>query len=82
MFNISQFLEKFAKLRRGNELLKQTLLATIKDFSGVELKSEDLDLKEDQVYLKCSPIFRNQIFMHKERIEEKLKEQKVFLKII
>lgn len=82
MLNISGFLEKFLKLDKSNKQLRQALLSTIKEITGVELKNEDLDLKEETVYLKCSPIFRNQIFMHKEAIEGRLKEQKVFLKIL
>ena len=81
MFNISSFLEKFTKLHKNNEAIKQTLLSTIKEASGVSLKPTDLDLKEEKVYLKCSPIMRNQIFMHKEVIEERLKGQKIFLEI-
>ena len=81
MFNISSFLEKFLKLDKTNGQLRQTLLVIIKEVSGVEIKNEDLDLKEEKVYLKCSPIFRNQIFMYKGKIEEKLRERKIFLEI-
>ncbi len=81
MFNISNFLDKFTKLHKSNEYIKQTLKALIKEISGVDLTTADLDLKESGVYLKCSPLFRNQIFMYKEKIENSLKSQKIFLKI-
>jgi len=82
MLSISQFFQKFSALRKNNEFIKHTIQSAIKEISGVEIKLEDLDLKEEKVYLKCSPIMRNQIFMYKERIEESLKEQKIFLKIL
>ncbi len=82
MISISGFFEKFLKLQKSNGLIKELLRETIKEISGVSIKTEDLDLKEDRVYLKCSPIFRNEIFMYREPIEEKLKAQKIFLKIL
>ncbi len=81
MFNISQFFEKFLKLQKNNQLLKDFLRSTIKEISGVAITEENLDLREDKVFLKCRPIVRNQIFMHKENIEKKLAENKIFLKL-
>ena len=81
MFKISEFFKKFIDLKFELEYIKKITIDTIKEISGVELKNKDLDLKEDKVYLKCSPIFRNQIFMYKGKIEEKLRERKIFLEI-
>ncbi|MEK7642561.1 MAG: hypothetical protein AAB392_02070 [Patescibacteria group bacterium] len=82
MLSISQFFEKFKKLQKNDKLLKQTLILTIKEISGAIIKEENLDIKEEKVYLKTSPIVRNQIFMYKEKIENSLKDQKVFFKLI
>ncbi len=82
MFNISQFLEKFVKLHKNSQLTKEILTDMIQKVSGVKLKDGDLDIKEESVYIKAAPIVRNQIFMHKEKIETILKEHKIFLKIL
>lgn len=81
MFNISKFFEKFVRLQKNNQLTREIIISTIKDIAGAQIKEADLDLKEESVYIKSSPILRNQVFMWKEKIEEKLKEYKIFVKI-
>ncbi len=81
MFNISNFLEKFLKLGQNNSLRRMAVLEVIKEITGIELKKEDIEIKGEQIKIKSNPVIRNEIFMHKEKIENSLKSQKIFLKI-
>ena len=83
MFNIQNYLDKFVRLHKSSDQTKQILIDTINKRTGVLVKTEDLDLDiaREKVHIKCSPIFRNQIFMHKKAIELSLESQKIFLTI-
>lgn len=82
MLGISNFLEKFIKLGKSKAYQREILIKTIKEIAEVEIKEEEIELKDEKAYLKCSPVVRNQIFMYREPIEVKLKSQKVFLKLL
>ena len=81
MNNISGFFQKFFNLENNKNLQVEFIIRAIKEASGVELQKEMLDTSEGRVKLNCSPAFRNQIFMHKDKIESSLRSQKIFLKI-
>lgn len=81
MNNISGFFQKFFNLENNNNLRIEFIIKTIKDFSGIDVKREELETSEQKVKINCPPAFRNQIFMHKDKIEESLRSQKIFLKI-
>ena len=81
MFNISQFFEKFKTIERSSTEKILTVINTIKKHTKIELQKESLEIKEETVKLKCSPAFRNEIFMKKSVIEDDLKSQNIYLKI-
>lgn len=82
MNNISNFLQKFLILDKNNNARLAEILEVIKKETGMDLQKEMLQTKGDNLKINCSPIFRNEIFMHKQKIEEQLKERKIFLKVI
>lgn len=82
MLEISNFLQKFLSLEKDNNTKLAIILDVIKQTAGLELKREMLEIKGDNLKLNCNPVFRNEIFMHKTKIEDSLKSQKIFLRII
>lgn len=82
MNNINGFLEKFLILDNNNNLKISIILEVIKKYTKIELKKENLDIKGDNMRLDCNPVFRSEIFMNKNKIEQDLKSKKIFLKII
>jgi len=82
MYNISGFLQKFLNLEKDNNTKLSLILETIKKETGLGLSKQMLEIKGDNVKLNCNPVFRNEIFMHQSQIEDSLKQQKIFLKII
>lgn len=81
MFNISSFLEKFRQLGKSKKYAKEVLIKVIKEETGVDIKEEEMEVGDEKVKLKCSPLLRNQIFMYRGAIESSLKSQNLFLKI-
>lgn len=82
MNSISGFLQKFLNLDKSNQTKLFLILEIIKKETGLDLKKEMLEMKGESVKLNCGPVFRNEIFMHKEKIETELRKQKIFLKLV
>ena len=81
MYNISGFLQKFLKFEKDNNTKLLLILDAIKKETGLELSKEMLEIKGDNLKIKCNPVFRNEIFMHQSEIESLLKTSKIFLKV-
>ena len=82
MLTIAHFLQKFLSLEKDNNTKLAIILDSIKQITNIELTKEMLEIKGDNIKLNCNPVFRNEIFMHKSKIEDSLKSQKVFLSIV
>jgi hypothetical protein len=82
MYNISGFLQKFLNLEKDNNTKLAIILDVIKQNTGIESGKEVLEIKGENLYIKCNPVLRNEIFMHKTEIENSLKNSKIFLKIV
>jgi len=81
MINIKGFLQKFINLEKDNNEKLAAILAAIKLTTKINLPKESLEIKGDNLKINCNPVFRNEIFMNKEKIENLLKSQKIFLNI-
>jgi len=79
---ISNFLQKFLSLEKDNNTKLSIILDVIKQKTNLELSREMLEVRGDNLKLNCNPVFRNEIFMHCSIIEDDLKSQKIFLKIV
>jgi len=79
---ISNFLQKFLSLEKDNNTKLSIILDVIKQTTGAESCKEALEIKGDNLKIKCNPVLRNEIFMHKCQIEDSLKQQKIFLNIV
>ena len=82
IFNISNFLQKFLSLEKDNNLKLSLIIESIKQVVGLDLSKEVLEIKGDNLKINTNPVVRNEIFMHKSKIEENLKSNKIFLRII
>lgn len=79
MLNISKYLEKIIKNLNSGEILNNIILDVIKKHTGVDIKLEDFELKNNIVALKTSPGAKNKIFIFKEDIIREI-ENKTKLK--
>jgi hypothetical protein len=68
MFEIKELLLPFEKILNSNELrLDQIRLILIKHL-GVNIQREKIELKNNKIFLKLKPIFKNQILLKKDKI--------------
>jgi hypothetical protein len=82
MLSVTNFLQKFLNLEKDNATKLSIIIDVIKQTSGLGLSKDMLEIKGDNLKVNCNPVFRNEIFMHQTQIEDSLKSQKIFLKIV
>lgn len=69
MFNIAQFLEKFKKIGFDKESQKKIIIDSLREMN---IPVEDIIIKNKVVTVRASSIVKNQIFMKKAKILEKI----------
>jgi len=74
MISLGSFFQKFHHLEKGKQAQVGEFVSLIKNICGVVLDSSEVVIEDGTVRLLASPLKRNEIFMHKEEILEKLKE--------
>ena len=79
MLNISKYLEKFRKNLASGEDLNNNIILIINKHTGISINPNDFDIKNNIIYIKTTPSYKNKIFIFKEDI---LKELNQLSKII
>ena len=79
MLNISKYLEKFRKNLASGEDLNNNIILIINKYTGISINPNDFDMKNNIIYIKTTPSYKNKIFIFKEDI---LKELNQLSKII
>ena len=74
MLEIKDLLAKFSNILLGEEGKKEAIRKVISDVIKLEIKSEDIKIKNGTIYLNIKPIYKNEIFLKQEEIFLKLKE--------
>ncbi len=80
MFNISNFFDKFKKIQQNNLNTKEFIIEIIKNKLNIEIKKEDIEIKNSQIKINCNPIVRSEIYMSKQKIESELLQNNFNLK--
>jgi len=75
MIEIKDLLFKFNKLLSSSEIKKQIIKEVLLEVVGLEIDSKKMKIKNNIVYLDIKPIYKNEIFLKKEKIFELLKEK-------
>ena len=73
MKNISSFLDKFKKIIKSDEDLKDKICSSVKKHTGLEINKNSILIKNKTAYIKEKPHFKNEIFMKKEKITNDLR---------
>ena len=72
MIEIKDLLAKFSNILLGEENKIESVRSVIKEVVGLELKKEDIKIKNNTVFLNIKPIYKSEIFLKKDRILSKL----------
>lgn len=74
MPEIKDLLESFKEILLGEELRKEKISLVIENISKIKIETKDIEIKNSVVILNIKPIFKNEIFLKKERILEEFKK--------
>lgn len=74
MIEIKDLLSKFSHLLFSEEGKVESVRQIISETIGVEIKKEEIKIKNGTVYLNIKPIYKNEIFLKKDKIFIKLQE--------
>ena len=74
MIEIKDLLVRFNNLLFSEEIKKASILEVINKIIGVEIKSEDVKIKNNIIYLNIKPIYKNEIFIKQDQIFLALKD--------
>jgi len=72
---IGWFFDRFKNLKTPKEYKKEIIQKTIQKYSGVVIKSSKIEIQNNIIFLKISPLYKNEIFLHQEEIKESLKKE-------
>ena len=72
MNHLGDFLAKFADWKKPHQDLKAAITEAVFEFSGYELKPEQIKVSGRRIYLQVSPLVRGEVFVHKSKILQRL----------
>ncbi len=81
MLNIASFFDKFLNLDKNNNTRLFFIIEVIEESTGIKLNKENIKISGDYINIKCNPVFKNEIFFNKDKIETILKNKKIFLNL-
>lgn len=75
MIEIKDLLLKFNNLLFFEEVKKNSIKEVLNLIIGIQIKNEDIKIKNNIIYLNIKPIYKNEILLNKDKIFLKLKEK-------
>ena len=74
MIEIKDLLTKFSNIPLKEEVKKEFIKNTISETIGIPIKNQDIQIKNNIIYLNIKPIYKNEILLKQDKIYLKLKE--------
>jgi hypothetical protein len=74
MIEIKDLLSRFNNLLLGETGKMEAVRSAISSVINLEIKKEDIKIKNNIVYLNIKPIYKNEIFLKQDQIFSKLRE--------
>ncbi|HCY18126.1 MAG: hypothetical protein UR62_C0023G0002 [Candidatus Nomurabacteria bacterium GW2011_GWF2_35_12] len=75
MIEIKGLLLRFSNLLFSEEVKKNSIIDVLHQIVGLQIKPEDVKIKNNVIYLNIKPIYKNEVFLNKNKIFSKLKEK-------
>lgn len=74
MIEIKDLLLKFNNLLLSKDVKKESIRDALISTLNLDIKKEQIEIKNNIIYLNIKPIYKNEILINKERIFQKLNE--------
>ena len=72
MNSIKLFLSKFKYLTFSNQLIKKECTLVIKEILNIEIKKENISVKNNIIYINTSSVIKSEVFIKKESLLKEL----------
>jgi len=74
MIEIKDLLAKFNNILLSKEGKKEVIRKIISEIIKIEIKSQDIQIKNNIIYLNIKPIYKNEVFLKQNKILLKFEE--------
>lgn len=74
MIEIKDILLNISNVLLKQDIRRETVQSVVSSVIGIDIKREDIQIKNNSIYLNIKPIYKNEIFLKKEEIKEKLEK--------
>lgn len=74
MVELKDLLLHFDKLLLSEEIKIKAIINVLKQVINIEIEPKDIKIKSNTIYLNIKPIYKNEIFLQKEKIDSLLEE--------
>jgi hypothetical protein len=74
MIEIKDLLSRFDSILLGEEGKKETLRNILSQTIGTKIETKDIKVEHGTVYLNIKPIYKSEILLKKEKIDQMLEE--------
>lgn len=75
--SLNYFLDKFKKIIGENTQNKDFIIESIEKELCKKIDKDNIKISKNILYLNISPMFKNEIYMRKERVLKSLKEKNI-----
>ena len=73
MFNIDQYLKRFSKKINSLDFDKEKIVEVVNNITKINIKKEEIEIKDYKIYIKTTTVGKNQLFIYKKQILDKIK---------
>jgi hypothetical protein len=74
MIEIKDLLARFDHILLKEEGKKEVVRKIISEVVGIDVKRDDVEIRNGTLYLNIKPIYKNEIFLKKELLASRLEE--------
>ena len=75
MLNISKYLEKFKKITPPERFVREVFIRIVQETTNITLKDTDVQIQGNTIYITPHPLIKNEIFLQKSVLLEKLNQE-------
>jgi len=73
--HITLFFEKFKNIIFQKEQIKEIVIKIISETISYPIENNFIEIKKGQVFIKSSPLLKNEILIHKKEIFDRFKKE-------
>lgn len=74
MIEVKDLISSLRNVLFKEEYRKTKISSIIENITSIKIKTEDIEIKNSVIFLNIKPIFKNEIFLKKEKILSNLKD--------